>query len=83
MESQRAFISLSHKVESRNQNIKISATDPSIKDFIEKIIVEEIELNNYIVTDVKPVIVSPIGSVPKSDGVTDSFMIVVCLQEAP
>ena len=53
--------------ESTYKNHK-SATDPSIKDFIEKIIVEENELNNYIVTDVKPVIVSPIGSVPKSDG---------------
>ena len=53
--------------ESKYKNHK-SATDPSIKDFIKKIIVEETELNHYIVTDVKPVIVSPTGSVPKSDG---------------
>ena len=50
-----------------------------VKSEIEKMIIKEIEFGNYVFTDRKPCIVSPLGAVPKSEGGIVSYMIVVCL----
>lgn len=48
------------------QNHK-SAVQPEVKGFIDNIILEELREGNYEIKDTKPIIVSAIGAVPKSD----------------
>jgi hypothetical protein len=49
------------------QNHK-SALDSNVRQRMDELILEEINAGNYIVTDKKPVIVSALSCVPKSDG---------------
>lgn len=45
-----------------------SAVDPKVRPFVQKLIRAEIESGNYILCDNKPLVVSALGAVPKSDG---------------
>lgn len=45
-----------------------SATDPAVREAMDNIILNEIAEGNYVPTSVKPIIVSALGAVPKSDG---------------
>ena len=42
-----------------------SATGPAVRDKVEATLLEEISAGNYVVTDVKPTIISVIGALPK------------------
>ena len=44
-----------------------SATDPSVRDKLEAVIKEEMELGGYVVVQNKPTIVSALGAIPKPD----------------
>ena len=44
-----------------------SATDPSVRDKVEAVIKEEMELGGYVVVQNKPTIVSALGAIPKLD----------------
>lgn len=54
-----------------------SATDPTVKDKVEKQIVTEMQQGNYIATTTKPTIVSALGAIPKKDS-TDVRLIHDC-----
>ena len=42
-----------------------SVTEPAVRDEVEATLLEEISIGNYVVTDVKPSIISATGAVPK------------------
>ena len=44
-----------------------SATDPSVRDKVEAVIKEEMELGGYVVVQNKPTIISALGAIPKPD----------------
>ena len=44
-----------------------SATHPSVRDKVEAVIKEEMELGGYVVVQNKPTIVSALGAIPKPD----------------
>ena len=42
-----------------------SATGPEVRDKIEQTLLEEVSCGNYVITDMKPTIVSALGAVLK------------------
>ena len=48
-------------------NNYISATGSAVRDKVESTLLEEIAICNYVISEVKPTIVSAIGAVPKAD----------------
>ena len=58
-----------------------SATNPAVRSKVEKTLLEELGIGNYVVTDHKPVIVSALGAVPKPDS-EEVWLIHDCSQPA-
>ena len=48
-------------------NNYILATGSAVRDKVESTLLEEIAICNYVISEVKPTIVSAIGAVPKAD----------------